>query len=202
MMKNSALVKNIFTLIVLFPIIFIVNGQSKQNSSIIELLQEISSLQTTNSSQFPKGGFPSFRKYNYSRTYKADYNLFYTTILIYNLERYSPFLSKEEQSYVEKIKKNAIPYFELFQNKKHANSYNFWPKYPSVVFPNSGWLNWFNKKNALPDDVDDCAMAMLTIGPKDSSINELRTYFTKFSNGQSKKLKSNVGRKERITENL
>jgi hypothetical protein len=167
-----------------------VQSQSTDSFSIKSLLNEIGSLQSIHSNDFPDGGFPSYRKYHFSNSYKPDDNFFYTAITLFNLQRYRGYLTEEEKNEVDQIREKALPYFEIFKSKRYANRYNFWQKNPPVVFPNSGWLNWFNKMNALPDDIDDCSMAMLVIGPKDSSLNDLKQHFLRYSNGNLSTCKS------------
>lgn len=182
----------LFLFLLLFGSLLSFNAQSQSTDtvSIKFLLKEISSLQSIHSDDFPDGGFPSYRKYSFSNSYKPDYNFFYTTIILFNLQRYRIFLSDEEKNYVDQIKEKALPYFEIFRSKIHANRYNFWQKNPPIIFPNGGWLNWFNKNSALPDDIDCCAMAMLVIGPKDSSLNDLKKDFLQYRNGNFKTTKS------------
>ena len=155
----------------------------------IHILKQIESLQTINSKDFPNGAFPSYRKYQYGSSFKADYNLFYTALTIYNIERYRSFLSNEELSILANIKSKALPYFELFKNKKNNLTYNFWPKYHAEVFPNGGWLNNFNKMNALPDDIDDCSILMLALGNQDSLVGAMKIKFLDFINTKNKKSK-------------
>jgi hypothetical protein len=167
-----------------------VHSQSTDSFSIKSLLTEIGSLQSIHSYDFPDGAFPSYRKYHFGNAYKADDNFFYTAITLFNLQRYRNFLTAEEKKEVDQIREKALPYFEIFRSKLYANRYNFWKKSPPVVFPNSGWLNLFNKVNALPDDVDDCSMAMLVIGPRDSSLYDLKQHFLQYSNGSLSTCKS------------
>ncbi len=161
----------------------------KAQSKRIQILKQIESLQTLHSKEFPNGAFPSYRKYQYGKNLKADYNLFYTAITIYNIERYRSYLSNEELAILANIKSKALPYFELFKNKKNNLTYNFWPKYPAEVFPNGGWLNNFNKMNALPDDIDDCSMLMLALGNQDSLVSKMKLKFQDHINRKVKKSK-------------
>jgi len=174
--------------LILFALVtqFNLNAQSADTSTIESLIREISSLQSLNNTDFPDGGFSSYRKYQFSSTYKPDYNFFYTAVILFNLQRYSAYLTPEEKLYVEQIKESALPYFELFKSKIHGNSYNFWQKDPPMVFPNAGWMNRYNQRNALPDDIDDCAIGMLVIGPRDSSLHTLKDHFLYYRNGNLK----------------
>ena len=173
-------------LLLSFGVQFNLQGQSADTSTIKSLLREITSLQSLNNIDFPDGGFSSYRKYQFSAKYKPDYNFFYTAVILFNLQRYNQYLTEEEKLYVQQIKERALPYFELFKSKIHGNSYNFWQKDPPMVFPNAGWMNRYNQRNALPDDIDDCAIGMLVIGPKDSSLNSLKDHFLYYRNGNLK----------------
>ena len=172
---------------ILFICIFFCSYKVVANEPRINILKQIASLQSKDAKDFPDGAFPSFRRYHFSKTLKADYNLFYTALVIYNIERYKAILTQEELSILAQIKANANPYFELFKNKKNNLTYNFWPKYPAQVFPNGGWLNKFNEMNALPDDVDDCSLLMLALGNQDSLVNNMSKLFLSFTNTKVKK---------------
>jgi len=178
----------LFLILILVALVpqFNLKGQTADTLTIKSLLSEIRGLQSLNNTDFPDGGFSSYRKYQFSSTYKPDYNFFYTAVILFNLQRYRAYLTPEEKLYVEQIKESALPYFELFKSKIHGNSYNFWRKDPPMVFPNAGWMNRYNQRNALPDDIDDCAIGMLVIGPKDSSLNSLKDHFLYYRNGNLK----------------
>jgi len=165
-------------------------SQQKDQTSIKDMLSELASMQSTGNINYPKGAFASQRKYNYSNSYKEDYNLFFTALVLYNLERYKDKLSISAQCYVDSIRKNALPYFDLFLNKKNNTTYNFWQKDPPIVFPNGGWLNRYNQSAALPDDIDDCSIVMLALGSSPSRVDSLKNYFLAFRNKKNKTAKS------------
>ena len=166
---------------------------SSQNVSIDALkserkaiLKNILQLQVKKSDDFPAGAFPSYRRYFYSSHYKPDYNLFYTLLILHNIEKFKYQFDQQELSLLDSAKLNARQYTLLFLNQKNQLSHNFWPKYPPQVFPNGGWLNWFDKMNALPDDIDDCALFALVYENNPEYVGQLKTLFNDFKNGQNK----------------
>lgn len=160
------------------------------HQKVIEILKEIKADQGFKLKNFPEGAFKSYRKYYYGLQRKADYNLFFSAMVIYNLQRYQHLFTADEMILFNQIKSSAIPYFEKFKNKKNNLTYNFWPKNPPQIFPNGGWLNLLNKRQALPDDIDDCAMLTLALGNQDTTAEQLRNKFKEYSIGGLKPAKS------------
>lgn len=161
-------------------------GQNKE-TNITSLITKIASVQTNNDPDFPNGGFISYRKYQFSKKLKLDPNSFFTASIIYNMERYRPFLTEEEKILLNQIQQKAIPYFKEFENNKNKLTYNFWSKNPPQIFPNGDWLNKLNKPGALPDDIDDCSIITLSKGENyaiqnDSSLKQLKKLFLNYSN--------------------
>ena len=154
------------------------------------ILKLISDLQSNNDTAFPNGGFVTFRKSNWSSQFKIDQNSFYTALILFNLNQYEAKMSKEDQYLLYQINQKAIPYFINFKNKNKP-SYNFWPKYPPVIFPNGGWLNHFNASGALPDDIDDGSIIQLALknNDNDSFAIALKHEFTLFVNTTTKTTK-------------
>lgn len=165
-------------------------SQKSPPIELSNLLVQLASMQSTGNLNYPKGAFTSQRKYNYSSNYKEDYNLFFTALVLFNLERYKSYLSKQDQEYADTIRKNALPYFKLFLNKKNNTTYNFWQKDPPVIFPNGGWLNRYNQSKALPDDIDDCAIAMMALGGSINGVDSMKNYFVAYRNSEKKIAKS------------
>lgn len=155
-----------------------------------EILKLIGEAQSYNDSSFPNGGFVTYRKSNWSRQLKVDNNSFYTALILFNLNQYADRMSKEDQQMLKRINEKAIPYFNLFKNNNKP-SYNFWPKYPPVIFPNGGWLNNFNESGALPDDIDDGSMIQLALKSisNDSLAIATKNQFTHFVNTKNKTTK-------------
>lgn len=151
------------------------------NDTILEkrtlLLNSIGSLQNSNPSSSTQGAFPSFRKYFYSATLKEEDNVFFTALVLFNVGQFKAFMSPSELLVFEKMKKNALPYIERFKNQQNKLTYNFWPRNPPQIFPNGGWLNRFNEKFALADDIDDAAITLLALGVQDSLAKAMQEKF-------------------------
>lgn len=187
-MKNGLL---LFTLIVC--------SISLEASTLVEdtmvnkrlaLLQLIDSRQISDQSSILQGAFPSVRKYFYSKKHKEEDNVFFTALVVFNIGQFKKEMSLEEQIIFSKIKSNALPYFSRFKNEKNDLTFNFWPRNPPQIFPNGGWLNKFNKKFALADDIDDSAITLLAIDGSDSLAKAMQTKFLEYRVGVYKKNKS------------
>ena len=164
------------------------------NDTILEkrtfLLNSIGSLQNSNLSSSTQGAFPSVRKYFYSSTLKEEDNVFFTALVLFNVGQFKAFMSPSELLVFEKMKENALPYIERFKNQQNQLTYNFWPRNPPQIFPNGGWLNRFNEKFALADDIDDAAITLLAIGVQDSLAKAMQEKFGAFRVGLIKPNKS------------
>ena len=134
----------------------------------IQLLQSIEQLQEKKESGFLNGSFPSYRRYFYGSAYIQEDNVFFTALVLFNIGQFSKKMRQEELAYLEQFKTNARPYIERFKNQNNQLTYNFWPRNPPQIFPNGGWLNRFNQKSALADDIDDGAITLLALGSNDS----------------------------------
>jgi len=143
----------------------------------ITILKLISNFQPNNPSDGLHGSFPSFRKYYFSSKLKQEDNVFFTSLVLLNIGQFRQKMYPEELEIFEKAKSNAIVYLERFKNQKNQLTYNFWPRNPPQIFPNSGWLNFFNKKFALADDIDDGAITLLAIGANDSLAKAMQSKF-------------------------
>ena len=149
----------------------------------IELLQRIEQIQLKEEAALLKGGFPSSRKYYYSVRLKQEDNVFFTSLVLFNIGQFSKLMHPEELAYLEQFKTNATPYIERFKNQNNQLTYNFWPRNPPQIFPNGGWLNLFNKKAALADDIDDGAITLLALGASDSLAMAMQSKFGAFRVG-------------------
>jgi hypothetical protein len=143
----------------------------------IQLLQQIEQLQVKQDLSALYGAFPSFRKYYFSSKLKQEDNVFFTALVLWNLGQFKAWMSPEELGYLEQFKTRASPYIERFKNKTNQLTYNFWPRNPPQIFPNGGWLNRFNKKSALADDIDDGAITLLALGASDSLAKAMQAKF-------------------------
>jgi len=152
----------------------------------ITILKLISNFQSNNPSDELHGSFPSFRKYYFSSKLMQEDNVFFTSLVLLNIGQFRQKMYPEELLIFEKAKANAIIYFERFKNQKNQLTYNFWPRNPPQIFPNGGWLNFFNKKFALPDDIDDGAITLLAIGANDSLAKAMQSKFGDYRVGLTK----------------
>ena len=164
------------------------------NDSIVDqrkaLLQLIADLQTKNDPTNLNGSFPSFRKYFLSNQFKKEDNIFFTSLVLFNLGQFKDKMDPEELALLDQCKTNALPYLDRFKNKKNQLTYNFWPRNPPQIFPNGGWLNWFNQKFALADDIDDASITLLALGVTDSLAKAMQTKFGAFRVGLIKSNRS------------
>ena len=132
------------------------------------ILKLITDLQIKNPSEVLNGSFPSYRKYYFSSKLKQEDNVFFTSLVLFNIGQFSSLMHPEELSMLEKMKSNALVYIDRFKNQNNHLTYNFWPRNPPQIFPNGGWLNLINKNAALADDIDDGAITLLALGSNDS----------------------------------
>ncbi len=152
----------------------------------IHLLNLITQLQIKNDGTVLQGSFPSTRKYFYSQRLKQEDNVFFTALVLWNIGQFEKGMTQDELSIYKQAKNNALPYIERFKNKKNNLTYNFWPRNPAQIFPNGGWLNLFNEKFALADDIDDAAITWLALGINDSIAIKLQSKFSDYSVGKIK----------------
>lgn len=137
----------------------------KHRKAILKLIID---LQIKNPSEVLNGSFPSYRKYYFSSKLKQEDNVFFTSLVLFNIGQFSSLMHPEELSMLEKAKSNALVYIDRFKNQNNHLTYNFWPRNPPQIFPNGGWLNLINKNAALADDIDDGAITLLALGSNDS----------------------------------
>ncbi len=175
-----------------FGILLIVNI-SKASDTLVtyQLLQRIASLQAKESDVFPKGLFPSYRLYALnSHRQKADVNIFFTGLISFTLNNMLPYFTAYQQKIAQSIILAGNAPAVKFKNQKGRNTYNFWPTDTPQIFPNGGWLNLFNKKQALPDDLDDTVIMLLAMNAHDSVASEVHQLMQQFTNGGTKKIKN------------
>jgi hypothetical protein len=143
----------------------------------IAILKLIADLQINNPSEALNGSFSSYRKYYFSSKLKLEDNVFFTSLVLFNIKQFSSIMLPEELAIIEKAKVNAFMYIDRFKNQNNHLTYNFWPRNPSQIFPNGGWLNLLNKKAALADDIDDGAITLMALGAKDSLAKAMQSKF-------------------------
>ncbi|MFM7719612.1 MAG: hypothetical protein ACKO52_00495 [Sediminibacterium sp.] len=158
--------------ILLIVFLFNLYAASAISDSILNhrkaILKLITNLQIKNPSEVLNGSFPSYRKYYFSSKLKQEDNVFFTSLVLFNIGQFSSLMHPEELSMLEKAKSNALVYIDRFKNQNNHLTYNFWPRNPPQIFPNGGWLNLINKKAALADDIDVGAITLLALGSNDS----------------------------------
>jgi hypothetical protein len=172
-------------------LIFLFINTAAANDSLVmnRLLQRVADLQPRNSAVFPRGSVPSFRIYalNKDRS-KADINPFYTGLVAFTLRDLYPQVSHSQQTKIDSILARTVPVFEKFKNRKGRDTYNFWPTDTPQIFPHSGWLNWFDKSQALPDDLDDTVIILMALAAKDSTAKQVHALMQGFTNNPGKKV--------------
>ena len=156
----------------------------------VAILNLISNLQFKDSTDVLNGSFPSYRKYNFSSNLKQEDNVFFTSLVLFNIGQFASHMHPDELAILEKAKSNALNYIDRFKNKNNQLTYNFWPRNPPQIFPNGGWLNLLNKNAALADDIDDCAITLLALGVNDSIAKAMQSKFGDYRVGLIKPNKS------------
>ena len=156
-----------------------------------QLLKRVADLQCKESGVFPKGIFPSYRLYALHKSReKADVNIFFTGLIDMTLQDIWLQLTDSQQNQASQIIKLTLPAFSKFQNKRGRPTYNFWPTDTPKIFPNSGWLNLLDKKQALPDDLDDTVIMLLALNAADSTAAKVHILMQNFTNRSGKNVRN------------
>lgn len=164
---------------------------SKGNDTLLtaQLLNRIKLLQSSSTGVFPKGVFPTYRTYALNKDrQKADINIFFTGLISFTLQN----LQKNFTPYQQKIANDIIILANTsaikFKNRKGRDTYNFWPTDTPQIFPNSGWMNLFDKQQSLPDDLDDTVILLMALNANDSTAKTVHNIMQKFTNSGDKKV--------------
>lgn len=153
------------------------------------LLNQIQQQQTAAPPAFPEGSVPVYRRYAWNRqTEKADVNPFFTALVDFTLQNIEADLSPALQQQIKQIRLNCKKVYPKFANRTGRPTYNFWPTDTPAIFPNGGWLNWFNSTQALPDDMDDTVMILLALESSDSIAKSVHRIMAGYANGQKKSI--------------
>ena len=152
----------------------IVDTNFNQRLSILNL---ISNLQLNNPSDGLYGSFPSYRKYYFSSKQTQEDNIFFTSLVLFNIGQFRNLMLPQEVAIIDKAKANSLIYIERFKNENNQLTYNFWPRNPPQIFPNGGWLNQFNNQLAIADDIDVGSIALLALGLNDSVAKAMQSKF-------------------------
>jgi len=169
------------------------------DSLIISMLQRIAALQENAGSKFPKGIIPAYRQYDKNvSSIQPDDNIFFNGLVVYTLQKIKHKLPKRGSILVDTITERTARIAHLYKNIKGRETYNFWRTNPPKVFPNSGWINWFDKVNALPDDFDDTAMMLLALQANDSTVKAVHSLMQGYTNNTGKQIKNTLKKYENI----
>lgn len=169
----------------IFVLLLIVTVQTHASDTLLMLkvLTRIEQLQATTSDVFPQGSFPSYRTYALNKDrQKADINIFYTGLIAFTLRNIIPELTPHQQNIAQRIIDKTIPVANRFRNQKGRPTFNFWPTDDPQIFPNAGWMNWFDKQQSLPDDLDDTAIMLLALNAPDSTAQKVHAIMQDFTN--------------------
>jgi hypothetical protein len=176
-----------------FILLFLTTGLLANDSLLItRLLQRIDELQPKQNAVFPKGSIPSHRLYALNKhTYKADINPFFTGLVAFTLRDIRTELSASQRQQADTIIEHTLPSFLKFRNRKDGrDTYNFWPTDTPQIFPNAGMLNWFDKSQALPDDMDDTVIILMAQRKSDSVARQIHALMQAFANNSEKKIRN------------
>lgn len=167
-------------------------AQGMDDSLVMQrLLQRIEQLQVKEAGVFPKGIFPSYRLYALNKDrQKADVNIFFTGLIGFTLRDIAKDLPPAQQQVANRIIVNSLPVYSKFQNRNGRPTYNFWPTDTPAIFPNSGWMNHFNKTRALPDDLDDTGILLLALRAADSTAARAHAIMQSYTNNSSGKVRN------------
>ncbi len=164
------------------------------NDSLVnKLLERLLVQQNGQDPYFVNGLFPCYRQYKLNHhTLKKDDNIFFTGLIAFTLNKNKALLSPKNRvlcdSILSRVKKISLK----FKNNQGRNTYNFWPTDTVKIFPNSGWINWFDKKNSLADDLDDTAIMLLALNESNSSTDSVHMLMQEFINKPSWPVKNTL----------
>ena len=172
---------------------FICTGAFSNDSLIIShLLQRINDLQPKTDGVFPQGCIPAYRMYALNKDrFKADITVFFTAVTDLTLRDIMNELSPSQQEQAKAIINRATTVYTKFRTKKRdLPLYNFWPTDTAQIFPNSGWLNLFNKSKAIPEDLDDTVLALMAQSVNDSVAKEVHAFMQAYKNRPEKQIRN------------
>lgn len=173
----------------IFGLFNIKNVEAQDSSVEIRLMRSLRDLQVREDGPFVKGGFGSFREYQLKPgTYKRDKNVFYTGLILMTLREIYPSLAHSSKLIADSIIADAIPSFQQFKNQKGRPTFNFWSTNPPQIFPEGGFLNFYNKSRALPDDMDCTSISTIALNREDSIAAKVHHLMQGFTNDGKNRL--------------
>lgn len=155
------------------------------------LLHHLQQLQISSHPDFKPGQYASYREYHWRKdVYKNDANSFYTGLVGFTLRYLRPHFTEEQQKIADSIISNTMDSYRWFKNRKGRETYNYWSTDPPEIFPNSGWMNLFNKSQALPDDLDVTSIVLMAMGAERSSVVSVHQIMREYVNGSVRTVKN------------
>lgn len=148
-------------------------SSTENNTSVLDLLEELATLQSEGDSIYPKGIFPSHRFHPFLPYRREDDNLFFTSSIVRILQGVQQGFSDSEKSEFNSIEEKALAAYSHFRNKDDLDTFNFWQTKPSRHFPNGLFMHRF-RHFQIPDDIDDTALVYLTEGASKERVSWLR----------------------------
>lgn len=133
------------------------------------------------------GFFQVSRYWPYLNLTRIDDNLFSQALILQQLETLIPFLSPELKPQIEQRAQTIKQRFGAYQKiaAGEVPIYQFWPIGRNHHFPNGHFLHRFRKFKS-PPDLDDTALAYLTLPHPTEDTRKLRGYLRHFANGNRK----------------
>lgn len=188
---SSRLPASSSTLLSILILLLPFNLYCQLQDPILQSLRRIQALQPAESSVFPKGSIPSYRVYALNRDLeKADINAFYSGLTMFTLNSVSPLLQPEQKAVSDSIVRAVSPVLDKFRNRSGRFTYNFWPTDTPQIFPHSGWMNWFDKSQSLPDDLDDTVILLLAQEARDSVARAVHALMQGYTNTDGKQVRN------------
>jgi len=163
------------------------------------LLHEIAGEQLTSDSFYFAGMFPSYRYYGRPNgQMKNDNNVFFTGLIAMTLGELQGYFTGADSLLCRQIRSKACASFPNFRHTSGRSTYNFWRTNPSMVFPNSGFLNLFKKWHSLPDDIDDTSILLLAMEADVTTACEVQELMKQHANTVSYNIKNTFKKYRRI----
>jgi len=153
---------------------------------VTAILKRIETLQNREDPYFTKGIFPCYRQYAFNKKrIRKDDNIFYAGLIGYIVNSHQNCLSADEKIISDTILIRIAGVAPKFRNRQGRNTYNFWPTDTLKIFPNSGWINWFDKSYALADDTDDTAIMLMVLNTNSDTVEQVHNLMQEFINKKS-----------------
>lgn len=165
-------------------------GYAQMVPSIPDLLNKLQQMQVSADSFYFSGTFSTYRRYGASERLKPDNAIFFTGLIAFTLKELKPYLNDEEKIICDSIIARAARAYPYFRNTDGRPTFNFWRANPPLVFPNSWFLNHFNKTQQLPDDLDDTVILWLSMNTPDSLAYMVKALMALHANGENNYVKS------------